>query len=450
MHTSVTAQLAEFICETRQSSLPDAALDVARTALIDCSAAMLAGSNSASTMIVLSQLDTLNVCKEAHVVFGANMASAIEAALVNGVAAHALEYDDVGLLGHPSAVLLPAILAYGEYYGVAGAALLRAYIVGYEVWDRLIEREPNSYHTKGWHTTSVLGAVAAAAAVANLAVLDRWQCANALGLATAMSSGIRAHFGTMTKPFQAGWAASVAVRAVKLAAAGFTASVTALEHAGGLLRALSPDGAVDLTSPVQGLGSIWSIVDRGLRFRKYPICYGGARVIDATLELRKWHRIDIEAIQRVNVLTGENQTRMMRFHDPKSADEARFSLEFAVACALAIGRVGPYETSDDFIHRPDIQQLMKRVYITSHKGVSSDDIRFGSFDQVEIVLGSGDVICSGPVSFAHGHPSVPLTGDEIKEKFTSAARYGGWQGGVEALLERLQKVEMLSSLGELF
>ena len=165
--------------------------------------------------------------------------------MINGIAAHVLDYDDVGLDGHPSAVLVPAILAQGEASGSSGAEMLTAYMAGFEVWAEILAREPTPLHRKGWHPSAVLGAVAAAAACAKLRGLDPERAATAMAIAASMSCGVVANFGTMTKSFQVARAAQSGVIAARLAQAGLTASLDALEHPSGLLAALSPEGKAE-------------------------------------------------------------------------------------------------------------------------------------------------------------------------------------------------------------
>src|SRR5690606_28418863 len=138
-------------------------------------------------------------------------------------AAHALDYDDVGLCGHPSAVLVPALLAEGERMQASGSQLLKAYLAGFETWAELISRDADQHHVKGWHPTAVFGTVGVAAAVACLRGLSQEDCIHALGIAASLAGGVVANFGSMTKPFHAGRASAAGIQAVDLAQAGMTA-----------------------------------------------------------------------------------------------------------------------------------------------------------------------------------------------------------------------------------
>src|SRR3990167_7448943 len=268
--SGLTDSIAQFV--SGGSAVPEEAARIVRTGFIDTISTMIAGRNEAVVGIVRRFVAARrSAAREARVLFGAESAAAADAALINATAAHALDYDDVALGGHPSTVLVPAVLAEGQYLGASGADALRAYLVGYEVWAELLAREPDAYHVKGWHPTAVLGTVAATAAVAHLHGLSDAACQNALALAASMAGGLVANFGTMTKPFHAGRAAACAIDAVRLPAPGLTAAPDAFEHHAGYLAALSPKGRAERERPAPGLGRQLRIFDTGLSIKKYPM-----------------------------------------------------------------------------------------------------------------------------------------------------------------------------------
>src|SRR5262245_43997885 len=183
---------------------------------------MIAGSVEQPPAILLEVLAP--AAGDASLYWSGPKVPAPDAALINGTAAHALDYDDVALRGHPSTVLVPAILAEAESLGATGAQIATAYVAGYEVWAELAGRDPDQHHEKGWHPTGIFGPVGAAAACASLRGLDSGKTAHAIALGASHSSGLVANFGSMTKPYHAGRAAHSGVMAARLAAAGFTAS----------------------------------------------------------------------------------------------------------------------------------------------------------------------------------------------------------------------------------
>jgi 2-methylcitrate dehydratase PrpD len=207
---SLTKTLGQFIADLSPNRLPEDALRVARLGFIDCIGTMIAGRREDCVRIMREVLAPAD--GPATLTFGKEKSTAPEAAWINGTAAHALDYDDVGLRGHPSTVLVPAILAEGETLGSTGADMVVAYVAGYETWAELFRRDTGLLHQKGWHPTGLYGAVGAAAACASLRRLDADKTAQAIALGASQSSGLMANFGTMTKPFHAGKAAHAGIR----------------------------------------------------------------------------------------------------------------------------------------------------------------------------------------------------------------------------------------------
>src|SRR5262249_17594281 len=228
MADPLTSSLGAFIADLTLARIPPAALDVVHTGMADCVATMIAGSIEDAPQILYRTLEP--PAGGASLYLTGPRVPAPEAALINGTAAHALDFDDVALRGHPSTVLVPAILAEGEVIKASGAQLALAYVAGYEVWAELAGRDPMHHHQKGWHPTGIFGPIGAAAACAALRGLDRGKAAVAVALGASHSAGLVANFGTMTKPYHAGRAAQAGVVAARLAANGFTSSGDALEH----------------------------------------------------------------------------------------------------------------------------------------------------------------------------------------------------------------------------
>ena len=385
---------------------------------------------------------------EASLLLGDERAGASDAALVNGVAAHALDYDDVALAGHPSTVLVPAVIAEGEAIGASGLAVMRAYLIGYEVWAELIGREADSHHTKGWHPTGVFGTVAAAAAVAHLRGLDEDRSRHALAIAASLAAGLTANFGSMTKPFHAGRAAANGIEAVRLAQAGMTASPDALEHAGGFLAALSPRGNVDRTRPASNLGRKLAILDLGLSIKKYPMCYATHRVIDAVLDLARANDIGPAEVERVEATIGSGQAGMLRNHAPVTGLEAKFSLEFAVACALVAGKVGLSELTDQFVGQAGVRDAMRKVSIATTDVRCTLEPAFAFSDRVVLKLKDGRLLDSGEIRFARGNSKLPLQDEDLHAKFMDCLSSVTDLDAV-TLFERLTRLESLRDVREL-
>ncbi len=449
MRSPLTASLGRFVAELRYEALPKAALDVVRTGFTDCVAVMLAGIDEKVARIVREQLGTRGRSGEASLYLGSERASAPEAALANAVAGHALDYDDVALAGHPSVVLVPAVLAEAEAVGASGREAVAAYVAGSEVWAHLIERDKDAYHRKGWHPTAVLGPLAAAAACANLRKLDAAKATQALGMAASMSAGLVANFGTMTKPLQAGRAAASGVTAARYAAAGLSAAEDAIEHPVGLLNALSPHGKVDVATPLDRLGQEWRITALGVNVKKYPTCYGTHRSIDGMLDLIAANDLTPERVAAIEVTIGPAQAAMLRNHRPSTGLEAKFSMEFAMASALTARWAGLGELTDDFVRRDAVQKLFPRVSLKIVDSASADDPAFAAFDQVRVRLTDGSELASPEIRFARGHWSLPLSRAELWTKFKDCTSSALAAAEAAALFETLQAIETVPSIRDL-
>src|SRR6476619_6746786 len=334
---SLTKTLGQFVADLSPNRLPEDAVRIARLGFIDCIGTMIAGRREDCVRIMKQVLAPID--GPATLTFGSEKSTAPEAAWINGTAAHALDYDDVGLRGHPSTVLVPTILAEAEALGATGADMITAYVAGYEVWAELALRETGLLHEKGWHPTGLYGAPAAAAACAKLRKLDGEKTAIAIALGASQSSGLMSNFGTMTKPFHAGKAAHAGIMAARLAEAGFTASTDALEHPQGFLHAISPTGTEDRTSEAKP-GENWAILSQGIGIKKYPTCYCTHRAIDCMLDLVNETPIKADEVKKITVNISDYFATVLRNHEPDTGLAAKFSMEFAMASGIVAKRVG--------------------------------------------------------------------------------------------------------------
>ena len=452
--TSLTQQLAAFAAQPTFGEQEAAALAVARTGFVDSVATMMAGSSEPVVRIMLEQYGGQRSPAEAPVPFAGLMLPATCAALINGVATHALDYDDVALSAHTSTVLVPAILAEGHRLDVSGRDALRAYVAGYEVWAELFFRESDQYHLKGWHPTGVFGPVAAAAAVACLNRLSVEQTRQALAIAASMASGLVVNFGTMTKPFHAGRAAAAGIEAVQLSKLGLTSAPDVFEHPAGYLHALSPAGRTERARPAE-LGRALRILDSGLSVKGYPVCYSGHRVIDAVIDIVGREDIQPAQVRQVRVTIGPAQASMLRNRRPQTGLEAKFSAEFAIASALVDRQVGLAQLTDSFVARADVRELLDKVVVDITHRPDPLDPAFSYADRVVIELNDGRSFDSGEIRFARGSAKLPLTAAALRTKFLDCMATGAVPayrslGADVALYDRLADLEHLPRLRVLF
>jgi 2-methylcitrate dehydratase PrpD len=440
--------ISNFVSTIGADDIPPHALRAAKEGMLDCVGVMIAGSDEAAVRLVAESLRSASGENIAPTLPFGRMLDAADAALANGVAAHVLDYDDVGIDGHPSAVLTPAILAEAWARNAGGEEALSAYVAGYEVWAFLEQIEPGHMHNRGFHPTALWGTLATAAACSRLNRLNADQTSHAIGIAASLASGLVSNFGTMTKSLHAGRAAQSGIVAARLAKAGFTASADALDHPAGFLMAHSPSGSPDLSEREYPLGRIWQLPIQGLNIKRYPMCYATHRSIDGVLALVQQHDVKTEDIARIDVRIGETQLLMLRNHSPRTALEGKFSIEFALAAAVIARRVGLSELSDAFVTRPDVVALMKKVHYTTTSEIMKD-LPFAPEDIVSISLASGTVLEHPPIPDAKGSWKLRMTENELSDKFRDCTEPVLGAAPSAALLRFLWKLEEAGSVRDL-
>lgn len=449
--SALTHAYARRIARSAAHPVPEAVAAVAMLGFTDAIGVMLAGAAEDAVQALARWAVEQGGAPQSRSVGGAERLPAASAALINATAAHALDYDDFAFSNHPSAVLVPAVLAAADAHPapVDGATLIRAYAIGYEVWCDVFVREQDLYYDKGWHPTAVLGTLGAAAAASVVWGLDERQCSDALALAASGAGGIFENFGTMAKPYHGGRAASVGVTAAAMARHGLQASPSAIEGARGMLRAFSPQGRVDLDRPVPG-GSDWQAGTRRLNIKKYPVVGAAQRCIDAVLALRRAHPVDLASVQRIDAHVSARHAAVMPYHLPQDALQAKFSLEYAIAGTLVHGAMGFAELQDARVRDPAVQALMARVQTHTTEAFEPDWRDAAPFDQVHLHLQDGSVVSSPPVRRATGHADTPLSPDEILAKFIGCTRHAGIADPQALALHRcLQQLDRLPSAADI-
>jgi 2-methylcitrate dehydratase PrpD len=417
------AAIAEFVVGGEP---PPAARARAQTALLDTIGVTLAGTTEPAARSVHATISHGGRAfspgaTEGCTVLGTGLrACATDAALANGTAAHALDFDDMCFvsLAHPSAPLVPAILAAGEQAGVSGRAALDAYVIGFEVEARLgALMNPRHYH-RGWHCTSTLGAIGAAAAASRLLGLDAALTAHALGIAASSASGVKENFGSMVKPLHAGLAARDGVLAAQLARAGLTSSSRALDGPQGFLHAMDSERD-DLASAIRDLGARWEMLDTGITMKLYPSCAATHPPLDALLDLRTEESLTVESIDAIDVDVDRVTPTVLLYDRPSSPLEAKFSLPFCAAAAMADGRVGIDTFSEDRLRDPALRALMERVTmgVDEALGRSAPPLTEA---RVHVRLRGGRTLVR-EARGARGYPERPASAAEVDAKFTACA-----------------------------
>jgi 2-methylcitrate dehydratase PrpD len=311
----------------RLGDLPAEALAVARHCLLDWLGCALAGTREPLSAILRDEIG--GTAGEASLI-GGGRAAARDAALVNGAAGHALDFDDThtGMGGHPTAPVLPAALALAESRGATGAALLAAFVAGLEVECRLGLYMGAEHYRLGWHSTGTLGTVGAAAAAAHLLELDETRWRQALGIAATQAAGLKASFGTMAKPLHAGNAARNGLFAAQIAARGFVGAPDAIDAPQGLAAAAA-NGRAD-AEKLHGAGDRFLIIDT--LFKYHAACYLTHAGINAASSLRG--AIEPAVIESVELRVNPSLLSVCAIPEPRTGLELKFSLRGTTAMAL--------------------------------------------------------------------------------------------------------------------
>ncbi len=436
---------AQWLAET-DSDWPEAAQSAAHHAFIDIIGVSLPGSIEESTRRVFETVRHWGEGPCAAIGMGARLA-APHAALVNGTAAHALDFDDNFDPGktHATAVLAPAIFALAEQEGLGGPACIDAYIAGLQILGCVGEGLNPRHRMLGWHATATVGAVGAAAACARLLRLDAGQAQQAISLGTSMAGGFMAQFGTMAKPVHAGLAAQAGVLAASMARSGIEAGADTLHGPYGM-RALMAQLEPGESGPrfrEGGIGDPLLILSAGLKTKRFPNCASAHRAMDGLLELLERDDVQPDAIERLTVEAPRSHLANLMYTDPQTPAQAKFSMEHALACILTDGTCTLSHFTPEALSRPELRAAYARV-----QRVDLDD---GPEDQLTVVraaLNNGREVEAG-VPWPAGTKARPFKPDYFRQKFESCAQSVISNEKAARVLETLEQLAQLPSLGPL-
>jgi 2-methylcitrate dehydratase PrpD len=447
--STLAAAFAERICAFRTEHISAGALSGARTAIIDTIGCALAGMPEPCVRLLLA---TPGVAEApgAALVFGTQKrTSALDAALVNGTACHALDYDDVsGVMGgHHSAPVTAPVFALGEQLQVSGMRALAAYIAGVETEVRLSRAVNFHHYDKGWHPTATLGTFGAAAAGAHLLGLDVGRTTMALALAASFASGIKANFGTMTKPLHVGHVARNGLLAALLAARGFEANPAALEHKQGWLRVFNGEGNYAAELALQNWGSPWEIEAADVGLKQFPCCGSTHPAIAMMLALVREEGVTAQAVEGIEILAHCRRLPHTDNPDPRTPLAAKFSIQYVTARALADGAVRLDAFDEAAVMQERVRRLLPLIRVRAHPDMPSDGPKqFGA--EVVVTLQDGrrlsrridHLVCRGADN--------AMSSEELFDKFEACAERALARDQIAPLFERLETLEAVDDLGQ--
>jgi len=439
--SSITRVLADYASSLRFEDLPADVRTVAKHCMLDWLGVTLAGSRQDAGRIVREEALDQGGAPQATLLGDGTRTSVSQAALVNGTASHALDYDDVhfAFLGHPTVAVMPAVLALAERDGHAGEALITAFVAGVEVGSRVGHYVTEAHYARGHHATGTLGAFAAAAGSARLLGLGAEDSATALGIAATQAAALKAMFGTMCKPLHAGKAAANGQYAALLAKRGFSARDDAIECAQGFADTQSP--SADAEAALAGLGQRFHT--RDVLFKYHAACYGTHASIEALTRLRTAHDIEAGNVEKVELRVPTRNLRVCNIQEPHTGLEAKFSLRFVCAMTLAGVSTSDIASYDETLcKRRDLVALNDRMRVVGDEALAR---------------GTSEVIVSmrdGVVYREFGNVSVPSReleeqGRRLEAKFITMAAPIVGEAHADAIRERVGDLERLDNVTEL-
>jgi len=436
---------------------PEAAWEAARRAFIDIVAVAIPGAAEPVTGLVFDTVKQWGSGPATAIRRGARLA-APWAALVNGTAAHALDFDDNfdPAKAHASAVLAPAILALAEQEGASGRDCLDAYVTGLQILGRVGQGVNPAHRNRGWHATATVGAIGAAGACARLLKLDARQAAHAVSIATSMAAGFMSQFGTMMKPVHAGLAAKSGVLAASLARAGLDAGMATLDGPTGMNRLMvGPDyeelrdtlthveHGQTLRFEVERVGEPLLILSSGLKAKRFPNCGSAHRAMDGLAALQEAHGFTADEVEAIRVRAPVTHLNNLMYAAPEDAPQARFSLEYALACLLVTGRCTLADFTDAAALRPELRAIYPRIH-----RVPVDKAEGEFPTEVEVLLRGGRRLETA-VPWPAGSLAMPFTLAQLWAKFDGCAAGALPPEPAAALRAALERLPGLPSIAPL-
>jgi 2-methylcitrate dehydratase PrpD len=443
----VTERVAHYIAETDVASAPPELTPQIQRAIIDLFAATIAARNDPGFRALHRVVAEDMKPGPCTVIATGEKTSASHAALLNGGAGHALDYDDVSdtLYGHPTVALVPPLLAVAEARGLSGRDVVDAYSIGFDVAVGIALALPVWPHfNKGWHATASIGVLSATAALCRLLKLPVEATRNALGIAGSMVGSSRQNFGTMTKPLHPGMSSFNAVMAARLAEQGFTADREHWEKPLGYFAVHGADS--DLERLLESLERPHALLRDGLSFKKFPACYNTHRMGDAAIALAK--KLGPDLVRKIDSITVTMQptgSNALIHHRPTTGLQGKFSAEYVVAAGLLDGELMLPSFVDEAVQRPEIQALIRKVEVREAE-VPPIGAREWEFAYAVLDVSAGGHLYRERVDIPRGDCRNPLTGDDVDLKFVRAVEFSksGWDA--KALLDEVKAIPMRAKL----
>ena len=406
---SLARDLADRIVGVAFEDLPDEAVQASKNAALDTIGVILAGALSGPTKAVAAASGIDRSGGPCLVMGGGYRTNMLDAAMINGTASHALDFDDCNntLGGHPTVPILPGLWAYGETMGASGRQIVEAYVIGVETECKFAQAVNFHHYEKGWHPTATLGIFGAAAANSRLAGLDADKTATALAIAASMASGLKANFGTFTKPYHVGHCTRNGLMAVRLAAEGLTANHDVFEHHQGYLEVYNGAGTYDISRALLGWADPYDVVEPGIAVKMHPCCASTHPAIDAMIHMRKEHGLTLDNVKSVRSWTHPRRLKHTNRPTPKTGFDGKFSVQYVVTRALQNGAISLNDFSDERVNEPIIQKFLAEKMLAEPHPQTRNDVKNVYFAELTVETTDGRTLThyvDAPVGRDRHHP----------------------------------------------
>jgi 2-methylcitrate dehydratase PrpD len=438
-------ELAEILKKLGPKAEDDKTIHAATRCALDYFAVVLAGLSEPVSYDIAKSVESLGGNKSATILFGGGKTSPPLAALANGTLAHALDFDDTlwTYIGHSSSVILSAALTMAEWLDGDGLRLISAFALGVEAAHRIGSNVVSDLTRRGWHPTPTIGVFGAAVAATMAMGGDAQHIASALTVAANLASGLRQNFGSKVKPLASGWAAFSGVMASILAQQGISGSENALEGQQGFFSAFA---AKVPEHPTNDRRTELALVSPGPGFKIYPCCTGTHPTIDAMLMIQKDRSISPDEVSSIRIEVTPEVLNEVIYPMPLDGNQARFSLPYCAATALARGRVKLEHFRDESLKDPKVTALVQRIDIQANYHLRRRGGEHCPAARVTVRL-SGGIVIQKTVHASRGNPGNPLSTEELEEKLCQCASAAGLPlNRAERFLRQIKRISETSSI----
>jgi 2-methylcitrate dehydratase PrpD len=438
-HPTLVDAFGAFATSTRFETLPPVVVEAAKLRILDVLGVALAAKARGRHAQLLPLLDSRG---EASAWGRLGKMGLRDAVLHNSFLSHALYLEDGSRHsgGHPSSVVIPSAMAFGEAQGANGRDLITAVVVGYDIFLRLGRAIYPSTLQRGFQSTSVTGAIAAAAAAAHLLRHDAAMARNALAIAAMLGVGlIEASTSSSSQPLQVARSCEGGALAALFAARGAVGAGRIIED--GFLKAFTD--VAPTTDPLTGLGRDFRILETYMKM--HGGCRGNHAPVDAVLALHAEHGFAPSDIASLHIAI-DSMTDRIAIHDPADGTQAQYCVAFAVAVALLNGDASIAQYTDSMLRSAPVRDLMGRIQVGVDPAL---DIGYPDTRgcRIRLTLHDGQQL-GGAIDNARGEPEQPFQAADVVRKFSALTREASPHGG-ERVLGIVMNLESLDDVGTL-